>query len=229
MTAPDREDTEDTVFLSYRQGLIRSLQSQIGDRRVLEAMSRVPRQRFVDSKLSDAAYDDRPLPIGHGQTTSQPLMIAIMLQEMALVGTEKVLEVGAGSGYQTALLAELANEVVGVELIPSLLQKAFLVLAELDYSNVSLHLAGEELGWPEGAPYDAIVVAAAAPRVPVSLVDQLAEAGRLVIPVGRREGQDLLLVEKTAAGVTVTRKGGCGFVPLIGKEAFGASGREASR
>lgn len=224
MAAPSREDGEDAVFLARRDGMIRSLRSEIGDQRVLQAMSRIPRQRFVDSKLSDAAYDDRPLPIGHGQTTSQPLMIAIMLQELALVGTEKVLEVGAGSGYQTALLAELANEVIAVELIPGLAQRALLVLAELNYSIVSLHLAREELGWPDDAPYDAIVVSAAAPRVPVSLVDQLAEGGRLLIPVGGREGQDLLLVEKTAAGVTVTRKGGCGFVPLIGKEAFGSSG-----
>ena len=223
LPSPDRGYVpvqEDEVFLVRRRRLILSLRSEIADERVLDAMARIPRQRFVDQRLSASAYHDQPLPIGHGQTTSQPLMIAIMLQELALSGSEKVLEIGAGCGYETALLAELANEVVAVELIPDLVRMTSSVLAGLDYRNASLHLAKEELGWPDDAPYDALVVAAAAPRIPASLVDQLAKGGRLVIPVGARDHQDLLVVGKTDGGVTVTRKGGCGFVPLLGKEAF---------
>jgi protein-L-isoaspartate(D-aspartate) O-methyltransferase len=150
-------------------------------------------------------------------------MVALMLQEMRLKGGEKVLDVGTGSGYQAALLAELAREVVGVELIPELAERARNVLRELGYDKVSVHVAGDVLGWPEGAPYDSIVVAAASPRVPQSLVAQLAPGGRLVIPVGTHEGQDLLVVQKGPEGLVVSRKGACRFVPLIGPEAYAAS------
>lgn len=224
-----RGDGAGASFAAQREALVRSLRSDITDERLLRAIGRVPRERFLAPELWRYAYEDRPLPIGHGQTTSQPRMIALMLQELHLRGEEKVLEVGAGCGYQTALLAELAREVVAVELIPALVERARRTLAELGYRNVKLFLAKEVLGWPEEGPYDAIVVAAAAPRIPQSLVDQLAPAtaqapgGRLVIPVGTREGQDLLVAEKTAEGVKVTRKGGCRFVPLIGKEAYAPS------
>jgi protein-L-isoaspartate(D-aspartate) O-methyltransferase len=207
-------------FEEARDHLVRSLRSDIKDERVLQAFARVPRERFVASDLRPLAYYDRPLPIGHGQTISQPRMVALMLQELRLGGDEKVLEIGTGSGYQSALLAELAREVVSVEIVPELAEAAARVLRELDYTNVAVHRAGEELGWPDEAPYDAIVVAAAAPRVPQSLVDQLAPAGRLVIPVGTREGQDLLVLEARPEGVTVMRKGGCRFVPLIGRDAY---------
>jgi protein-L-isoaspartate(D-aspartate) O-methyltransferase len=146
-----------------------------------------------------------------------------MLAELALKGHEKVLEVGAGSGYQTALLAELAREVVGVEIIPELVERSTRILRDLNYENVAIMQAGDVLGWPERAPYDAIIVAAASPRVPQSLVDQLALNGRMVIPVGGREGQDLLVAERRLEGVSVIRKGACRFVPLIGREAFGAA------
>jgi protein-L-isoaspartate(D-aspartate) O-methyltransferase len=198
----------------------------VTDERVLRAFSRVPRERFVAPEAEELAYHDRPLPIGYGQTISQPRMIALMLQELGLKGPEKVLEVGTGSGYQTALLAELAASVVTVELIPELAERAQAVLEALGYANVSVHVAGDELGWPVDGPYDAIVVAAASPRIPQSLVDQLAPpgvdrpGGRLAIPVGGREGQDLMLAERQQQGVTVVRRGACRFVPLIGREAY---------
>jgi protein-L-isoaspartate(D-aspartate) O-methyltransferase len=139
---------------------------------------------------------------------------------MRLTGDEKVLEIGTGSGYEAALLAELAREVVTVELLPELAQQARRILDELGYRNVAVHVAGERLGRPEDAPYDAIVVAAAAPRIPLGVADQLAPGGRLVIPVGGREGQDLMLVERRDEGLAVIRKGRCGFVPLLGAEAY---------
>jgi protein-L-isoaspartate(D-aspartate) O-methyltransferase len=206
-----------------RSNLVASLRDEIRDQRVLEAIARVPRERFLAPEQQDVAYEDRPLPIGHGQTTSQPRMIALMLQELRLTGQEKVLEVGAGCGYQTALLAELAREVIGVELIPSLAERAARTLAALGYTNVRIELAGEALGWPHDAPYDAIVVAAAAPRIPASLVDQLAPGGLIAIPVGSRGSQDLMVAEKRPEGLTVTRKGACGFVPLLGRDAFSGS------
>jgi protein-L-isoaspartate(D-aspartate) O-methyltransferase len=200
--------------------MVQSLRRFITDERVLAAMGKVPRELFVLPERHAEAYDDRALPIGHGQTISQPLMVAIMLQEMALQGTEKVLDIGTGSGYQAALLSELAASVVGVELVPELTERARRTLREHGYANVTVHQAGSELGWPEDAPYDAIVVAAAAPRIPQSLVAQLAPRGRLVIPVGDRAGQELIVVENRPEGLTVVRKGRCGFVPLVGKEAF---------
>jgi protein-L-isoaspartate(D-aspartate) O-methyltransferase len=214
------------VLLSLEEArdlLLRSLAGSITDTRVLDAIRSVPRERFVEAEMRPHAYSDRPLPIGFGQTISQPRMVAIMLQELALKGDEKVLDLGSGSGYQTALLAELAKEVVAVELVPELVQRSRRALLDLGYKNLIVHQAGEELGWPAEAPYDAIVVAAAAPRVPMSLIDQLAEGGRMVIPVGGRGRQELILVEQTKEGVRVSRRGACGFVPLIGKEAFGRS------
>lgn len=210
-------------YARAREALVRSLRHDITDERVLQAFGRVRREEFVAEDQRHLAYEDHPLPIGYGQTISQPRMVAIMLQELALRGEEKVLEVGAGSGYQAGLLAELAREVVSVELIEELAEQARVVLTRLAYGSVQVHVAGSELGWPESAPYDAIIVAAAAPRIPQSLVDQLAPGGRLVIPVGRREGQDLMLAEKLREGVTVTRRGACRFVPLIGEEAYGAN------
>jgi len=210
----------DPSFARAREALVASLRTDVRDDRVLDAFEKVPRERFVGADLAFRAYEDRPLPIGHGQTTSQPRMIALMLQELGLKGTARVLELGTGSGYETALLSELAAEVVSVELIPSLAEGAARVLQELGYGNFTLHVAGDELGWPQSAPYHAIVVAAGSPRVPPSLVDQLAPGGRMVIPVGSREEQDLLLIERRPEGTTIYRRGGCRFVPLIGSEAF---------
>jgi protein-L-isoaspartate(D-aspartate) O-methyltransferase len=206
-----------------RAAMVESLQrGVVTDERVLAAMGRVPRELFVPPERQSEAYDNRALPIGHGQTISQPMMVAIMLQELALLGTERVLDIGTGSGYQAALLSELAASVTGVELVPELTERARRTLREHGYANVTVHQAGRELGRPEDGPYDAIVVAAASPRVPQSLVAQLAPGGRLVIPVGDRDGQELMVVERRPEGLTVRRKGRCGFVPLVGREAFSA-------
>jgi protein-L-isoaspartate(D-aspartate) O-methyltransferase len=206
-------------YESAREALVHALRPEVTDARVLSAIGRVPRERFVARELRAMAYDDRPLPIGHGQTTSQPRMIAIMLQELRLKGDESVLEVGTGSGYETALLAELASRVVSVELVPSLAESARRALRDTGYGRVEVQVAGETLGWPAGGPYDAIVVGAATPRVPQALVDQLAVGGRLVLPVGGSGSQDLIVVESTPAGLRVQRKGACRFVPLFGPEA----------
>ena len=214
------EPADDLSMAEARAALVETLRRSITDERVLAAIGKVPRELFVLPERRAAAYENRALPIGHGQTISQPLMVAIMLQEMALKGTEKVLDIGTGSGYQAALLSELVAFVVGVELVPELTDRARRILRERGYDNVTVHQAGSELGRPEDAPYDAIVVAAASPRVPQSLVAQLAPGGRLVIPVGERSGQELIVVESRPEGLTVTRKGGCAFVPLVGQEAF---------
>lgn len=211
---------EAASLIRQREALVRSLSPEVTDVRVLDAMRKVPREQFLAAEAWPEAYQDRPLPIGHGQTISQPRMVAIMLQEMALRGDEIVLEVGTGSGYQTALLALLARKVFSVEIVPALAQPAAKLLSAQSYSNIEIHLAGDELGWPEGGPYDAIVVSAAAPRVPQALTEQLAPGGRLLIPVGSRQRQDLLLVQALPQGLTVTRKGACRFVPLIGREAY---------
>ena len=215
------EVTTPADLSAQREALVRSLRPDISDERVLAALGRVARERFVLPEARDLAYADRPLPIGHGQTISQPRMVALTLAAAQLKDTDRVLEVGTGSGYQAALLAELCREVVGVELVPELVTMARNNLRAAGYERVQVFQAqGEELGWPAGAPYDVIVVAAAAPRVPMSLVDQLAPGGRLVLPVGEREKQDMVRVEKGPEGVVVTRLMSCRFVPLIGAEAF---------
>jgi len=202
-------------FEAARAGLVRSLRAEIRDERVLEAFGRVPRERFVPADLHRYAYDDRPLPIGHEQTISQPLMVALMTQALQLRGDEKVLEIGTGSGYQAALLSLLARELVTVERVPELAEQARRRLEALGYRNVRVFVAREVLGWPDAAPYDAIIVTAGAPDVPRSLVDQLAPGGRLVVPVGSRRLQQLVRVTKSDHGVTMERLGECRFVPLI--------------
>jgi len=161
-----------------RSTLLRELSRDVHEPRVLAAMSRVPRERFVPDELRLAAYENRPLPIGHGQTISQPLIVALMTEALWLHGDEKVLEVGTGSGYQAALLGELAAEVVTVEKVPELAENARRTLSELGYANVTVHVAGDTLGWPEDAPYDSIIVTAAAPRSPYELMDQLHMGGK---------------------------------------------------
>jgi len=200
--------------------LLTSLQNQIHDIRVMEAVSRVKRELFVPSELYEFAYDDRPLGIGYDQTISQPLIVAIMTEALNLEKTDKVLELGTGSGYQTAILAELAGFVISIERIPELLATAQKVLNSLQYRNIELHLAGEELGWRKDSPYNAILVTAAAPQVPDELVEQLETGGRLVIPVGTRWEQDLLKITKEENGTTIENLGGCRFVSLIGPGAW---------
>ena len=203
-----------------RQSLLASLRTAVTDGAVVDVIARVPREIFVPPDLRDAAYDDRALPIGYGQTISQPLIIAIMTAALKLRPTERVLEVGTGSGYQAAVLSLLAGSVITVERLPELTEPTRSRLAALGFENVTVQQAGEDLGWPAGAPYDAILVAAAAPRVPQSLVDQLSENGRLVIPVGPASHQSLLVVTRTPNGEETTNLGGCQFVPLIGPDAW---------
>jgi len=203
-----------------RQTLLRYLDHEIADNRVVDAMRRVPREAFVSREQYHAAYDDRPLSIGFGQTISQPFIVALMVQALELRGDEKVLELGTGSGYEAAILAELAQKVVTVECIPELAESAKQVLDKLGYSNIEVHIAGRTLGWPEGAPYDAIIVSAGAPTVPQVLLEQLTWNGRLVIPVGSRWQQELLRVTKLRKGDNIENLGGCYFVPLIGEGAW---------
>jgi protein-L-isoaspartate(D-aspartate) O-methyltransferase len=203
-----------------RENLLRYLALEIADRRVVEAVGRVPREAFVPPGLHHAAYDDRPLSIGFGQTISQPFIVALMVQALELKGGEKVLELGTGSGYEAAILAELARKVITVECIPDLAESARQVLGRLGYSNIEIHVAGKTLGWRDGAPYDAVIVSAGAPAVPEPLLEQLAWNGRLVIPVGSRWQQDLLKVTKLRKGNRVESLGGCYFVPLIGEGAW---------
>jgi protein-L-isoaspartate(D-aspartate) O-methyltransferase len=205
-------------YKTARDALVRSLRREIRDERVLDAFARVPRERFVAPELRPYAYDDRALPIGHDQTISQPLMVAIMTQALRLRGGERVLEVGTGSGYQAAILSLLAREVVTVERVRPLAERAARLLRELGCANVRVFLAGETLGWPVEAPYDAIVVTAGAAEVPQALVDQLAPEGRLVVPAGGRRLQQLVRVTKSDRGVTVEQLGECGFVPLISRQ-----------
>jgi len=204
-----------------RENLLKYLEYEIADKRVIEAMKRVPREAFVSQEQYQAAYDDRPLSIGFGQTISQPFIVALMVQALEIRGDEKVLELGTGSGYEAAILAELAQKVVTVECIPELAESARQVLDKLGYSNIEVHVAGKTLGWPEGAPYDAIIVSAGAPTVPQVLLEQLTWNGRLVIPVGSRWQQELLRVTKLRKRNNIENLGGCYFVPLIGEGAWG--------
>ncbi len=207
-------------FEAARARLIEHLSSEIRDERVLAAMARIPRERFVPPEEQDLAYEDIPLPIGLDQTISQPFIVALMTEALELTGSEKVLEVGAGSGYQAAILAELGRLVITVERLPALAEAAKRVLDSLGYTNIMVHLAEKTLGWQTEAPYDAIMVTAGAPRVPVDLLAQLAIGGRLVIPIGSRYVQELCKVTKRRNKNKVQNLGGCRFVPLIGKDAW---------
>jgi len=194
----------------------------IEDQRVLAAMARVPRHLFVPEALWHQAYSDCPLPIGHGQTISQPYIVALMTEALALKGKEKVLEIGTGSGYQAAVLAELAQRVFSVERVPELALKARRTLDKLGYGNVLIRVGDGTQGWPERAPFDAIIVTAGAPQVPKALLEQLKEGGRMVIPVGGEEGQELLMIVKAEGRYLKEDLGGCRFVKLIGEHGWRA-------
>jgi protein-L-isoaspartate(D-aspartate) O-methyltransferase len=188
----------------------------IADERVLAAMARVPREQFVPPELRDRAYDDAALPIGEGQTISQPYMVARICEELALRGGERVLDVGTGSGYQAAVLAELAGEVHSIERIAALAERAQEILGD----RVRVHVGDGSRGLPESAPYAAIAVAAAAPGLPEALYDQLEPRGRLVVPIGGRWEQLLQVIVRTPEGPAVARTVPCRFVPLIGEGGF---------
>ena len=194
---------------------------EIHDERVLEAMGRVPREEFVPPALRNRAYEDCALPIAADQSISQPYVVALMTQALALRGDERVLEIGTGSGYQLAVLRELAQHVTSVERIPELAVAARRTLAAIGIDDAEIHVGDGSLGWPDGAPYDAIVVTAGAPAAPPALLEQLAVGGRLVLPVGPRGMERLLRIVRQPDGeLTRTDLGAVAFVPLVGREGW---------
>jgi len=196
----------------------------ITDERVLDAMREVPRHAFVGPGMESSAYGDHALPIGEAQTISQPFMVALMTQELALTGREKVLEIGTGSGYQTALLARLAEQVFSVERVESLGRRAQKTLEELGYTNVLIKIGDGSIGWKEFSPFDRIIVTAGSPNLPASLLDQLDDPGAMVIPVGNQGFQELKVVHRESGSDTLRNAGGCVFVPLLGKEGWDSAG-----
>jgi protein-L-isoaspartate(D-aspartate) O-methyltransferase len=214
-------DNQDLFAARRQQMVAEQLKGRgITDERVLAAMATVPRHLFVGEEQQVDAYSDMPLPIGNGQTISQPYIVAFMLQELQLGGSERVLEVGTGSGYQAALLGELAAEVYSVERHERLAAEAEERLRVLGFSNVRVHVGDGSAGWADKAPYDAIVVAASAPVVPQPLLDQLAPSGRLIIPVGEPGRQNLQLWHRETDGFGSEDLTGVAFVPLIGKHGW---------
>jgi protein-L-isoaspartate(D-aspartate) O-methyltransferase len=205
---------------SARTSLIAYLKERIRDERVINAIARVPRELFVPTPLKSLAYANEPLPIQHQQTISQPLIVAMMTEALDIKESDRILEIGTGSGYQTAILAELAREVITTERITELSQSAAERLRVLGYSNIQFQITPTQLGWPVDAPYDAIIVTAATPRVPDTLLRQLDNGGRMVVPVGDRQGQELFQITKIAGSIQTRNMGGCRFVPLIGEEAW---------
>jgi protein-L-isoaspartate(D-aspartate) O-methyltransferase len=216
-TNPDQDDREverlkERLRMVEQQIRARGIESEA----VLQAMSKVPRHRFVPARLAEEAYQDHPLPIGHGQTISQPLIVAYMTEAAEISATEKVLEIGTGSGYQAAILSELAKEVYSIEIIPELAASAGRVLTELGYENVHVKTGNGYLGWPEHSPFDAIVVTAAPDQIPQALVDQLALDGKMVIPVGTTN-QQMVIVTRTRDGVVEQKTLPVRFVPMVSK------------
>lgn len=201
----------------------------IKDEKVLNAMVCVPRHFFVEHALEERAYEDYPLPIGEGQTISQPYMVALMTESLQLDGSEKVLEIGTGSGYQTAVLAEIVEQVYTIERIERLAKRARKILEELGYKNIISKVGDGTLGWEEFAPYDSILITAGSPEVPEKLFIQLKEGGKMVIPLGDSHSQVLTLVEKKKGKEITTPICGCTFVPLIGRYGWGMTGRSAAR
>ncbi|MDD4873600.1 MAG: protein-L-isoaspartate(D-aspartate) O-methyltransferase [Dehalococcoidales bacterium] len=207
-------------YKAARTKMVDSFRGEIKDEQVLTAISRVPRELFVPAEEKYLAYKDKPLPIGLGQTISQPYIVAVMTGALELTGVEKVLEIGTGSGYQTAILAELAQSVVSIERLPELAKAAEVRLDALGYKNIVVQIAESYIGWQADAPYDAIIVTAAAPYVPEKLLSQLKVGGRMVIPVGSRYEQNLYKIIKYADKTEILDLGACRFVSLIGEDAW---------
>jgi protein-L-isoaspartate(D-aspartate) O-methyltransferase len=206
-------------FNKERQAMVEEQLQKRGiiDPAVLRTMAKIPRHSFVSSKHQSAAYEDCPLSIGENQTISQPYMVAIMTQSLETNGEERVLEIGTGSGYQTAILAELAKKVFTIERIPELIRKAQEVLGKLDYQNIHFLLGDGSRGWPEHAPFDGIMVTAGAPEIPETLKSQLADGGKMVVPVGSRFSQMLYKVTRKGSRFIEEDITGCVFVPLLGE------------
>ncbi|MEE9499805.1 MAG: protein-L-isoaspartate(D-aspartate) O-methyltransferase [Candidatus Omnitrophota bacterium] len=192
----------------------------ISNERVLEAFRTVERHVFIPAELQDSSYEDHPLPIGEGQTISQPYMVALMTQCLDLKGDEKILEIGTGSGYQAAILATIVKEVYSVERVELLAKRAESALKKLGYNNVKIKVGDGTLGWREYAPYDGIIVTAAAPKIPDTYTEQLNIEGKLVIPTGTRFSQILTVAEKKTDGIRAREVCGCVFVPLLGKDGW---------
>lgn len=219
---PAAAATPEEEFLERRRAMVAEQirERGVGSPRVLDALLAVPRHKFVPFDLIHEAYTDRPLPIGHGQTISQPYMVAVMIEALELTGSERVLEVGTGSGYQAAVISLLASEVYTVENNSALARAAERRLVRLGYPNAHVQSGDGTLGLPAFAPFEAIVVAAAAPHVPPPLIEQLAEGGRLVIPVGQSEHQELLQLRKTGGKMNSRALHDCRFVPLVGRHGW---------
>lgn len=215
-------ETQTDAYLAQRRSMVESqLRARgIRDERVLSAMFHVPRHEFVSLEYRDQVYEDHPIPIGEGQTLSQPYIVAVMLEALTLHPSDAVLEVGTGSGYQTALLSELTRQVYSMERHASLVRSAQATLTRLGYTNVEVLLGDGSHGLPERAPFDAIVVSAASPQIPPPLFEQLREGGRMVIPVGPPHAQELQLVRKQTGQPVITNLEGCRFVPLIGSDGY---------
>jgi len=220
LAVTDEQQSDHLVELRHAMVETDLIRRGIRDTRVVEAMNKVPREQFVAPEFREQAYEDRPLPIGEGQTVSQPYIVAVTLAALSLQGSETVLEVGTGSGYQTALLAELAEQVYSIERHGTLADSARFALQRLGYRNVEVTVGDGTRGWPERAPFDAIVVSAAAPRLPEDMFAQLREGGLMVVPVGPAEAQDLQLIRKIEGRPVVTSLNACRFVPLIGAQGY---------
>ena len=221
MSAPTPAPASDP-YAQARQRMMDLLRAHVRDARVLDAVAAVPRHAFVPEDLRDRAYADAPLPIGGGQTISQPLIVALMIEALRVRPDDHVLEVGSGSGYAAAVLSRLARDVVAVELRDDLREGSKKALAACGFDNVRVLPAGEELGRRQDGPYDAILVSAGSPHVPRPLVEQLTEQGRMIVPVGAPRKQELVRVTKTSHGLELARLGACAFVPLIGAGAWTA-------
>jgi protein-L-isoaspartate(D-aspartate) O-methyltransferase len=217
-------ERDDSRYARERDRMVEEQLASRGvtDARVLAAIRRVPRHRFVQEALRERAYGDHPLPIGEEQTISQPFIVGLMSALLELTGREKVLEIGTGSGYQTAVLAELARRVCSIERLPRLAERARATIEALGYDNVWVRVGNGTLGWPDQAPFDRIIVTAGGPSVPPPLVQQLAEGGRMVLPVGSADNQTLTIVENVGGEIRQRTQGECKFVKLVGKYAWDA-------
>ena len=211
---------KNSSFNEQKTRLFNKLRKEIKDERILSTMMGVPRENFINSNMREKTYDDVALPIGHGQTISQPLMVAIMVSALMVGRSDNVLEIGTGSGYQTAILSRLANSVDSIDRIPELLSSASVKLEGLNCKNVKLLTAEVSLGCERRGPYDAIIVSAAAPKLPNSLLEQLKNGGRLVIPVGSQDSQELMRIIRNVEDYSIHVLTSCKFVPLIGKDAW---------
>ena len=211
---------KNSIFNEQKMLLFNNLRKEVQDDRILNTMMGVPRENFIDSDIRDKSYDDVALPIGYGQTISQPLMVAIMVSALMVGRSDNVLEIGTGSGYQTAVLSRLANNVDSIERIPELLSEASVKLEELNCKNVNLMQAGADLGCKQRGPYDGIIVSAAAPKLPNLLLEQLKNGGRLLIPVGSQDSQELMRIIRNDEDYSIHVLTSCKFVPLIGKDAW---------